>query len=103
MSDEREEGKTAEGLGDNPLSSDELLRDTFFAEGNRRSPRPERPSKAKPTHYKVISISMYREDLERLDAMVAELKRRGHTKANKSSLIRYALDHVDLDAVPRGY
>lgn len=107
MSDERDDRKTAEGLGDNPLSSDELLRDAFFSErGPRRSSpgeRPTKPAKQKPTHYKVISISLYREDIERLEAMVAELKRRGHTKANKSSLIRYALDHVDLDSVPRGY
>lgn len=107
MSDERDHRKATEGLGDNPLSSDELLRDAFYAESNpRRPPTPERAAgtvKPKPTHYKVISISLYREDLDRLEAMVAELKRRGHTKASKSSLIRYALDQVDLDAVPRGY
>ena len=35
------------------------------------------------------------------EAMVRELKRRGHFKANKSQLIRYALSQVDLDKVPK--
>ncbi len=61
------------------------------------------PAKPKPEHYRVVSISLYNEDIERLEAMVAELKRRGFTKANKSQLIRFALDTVDLDAMPRGY
>jgi hypothetical protein len=58
--------------------------------------------KAKPTHYKVICISMYTKDLERLDDLVDELKTRGITKANRSALIRVALDQLDLDKVPRG-
>ncbi|HEX2691235.1 MAG TPA: hypothetical protein VHN14_31700 [Kofleriaceae bacterium] len=57
----------------------------------------------KPTHYKVICISMYTRDIEELEAKVAELKRRGWTKANKSQLIRLALSQIDLDklATPR--
>src|SRR5512139_541496 len=51
----------------------------------------------KPTHYKVICISMYTRDIEELEAKVAELKRRGWTKANKSQLIRLALSQIDLD------
>jgi hypothetical protein len=62
-----------------------------------REGRPE-----KPTHYKVICISMYTKDLERLDQLVDELKSRGLTKASRSALIRAALDQVDLDKVPRG-
>ncbi len=56
----------------------------------------------KPTHYKVICISMYNKDLDQLDALVDELKARGVTKANRSALIRAALAQVDLDKVPRG-
>lgn len=52
---------------------------------------------ARPTHYKVICISMYTQDLEDLDAKVAELKKRGWTKANKSQLIRLALSQIDID------
>lgn len=56
----------------------------------------------KPTHYKVICISMYTQDLARLDQMVDSLKARGLTKANRSALIRYALSELNLDRVPRG-
>ena len=65
----------------------------------RRSPSGH----AKPTHYKVICISMYTRDIEELEAKVAELKRRGWTKASKSQLIRLALSQIDLDklATPR--
>ncbi len=59
-------------------------------------------TKGKPTHYKVICISMYTDALGRLDDMVKELKSRGYTKANRSALIRHALTTVDLDSVPRG-
>ena len=56
----------------------------------------------RPTHYKVICISMYTDDLARLDQMVDTLKARGLTKANRSALIRHALDNVDLSKVPKG-
>jgi hypothetical protein len=61
------------------------------------------PRTARPTHYKVICISMYTRDIEELEAKVAELKRRGWTKASKSQLIRLALSQIDLDklATPR--
>ena len=70
------------------------------------SPEPraahERKVLSKPAHYKVICISLYTKDLERLDTLVDELKARGITKANRSALIRVALDQIDLDKVPRG-
>ena len=56
----------------------------------------------KPTHYTVICISIYNEDLKHLDELVGQLKKRGMTKANRSALIRAALQQVDLDRVPRG-
>jgi hypothetical protein len=56
----------------------------------------------KPAHYKVICISLYTRDLDRLDELVDELKARGLTKANRSALIRVALDQLNLDKVPRG-
>ena len=55
----------------------------------------------KPTHYKVMSISMYTDDIERLSALVKALKSRGHTRANKSMVIREALRQLDLDKVPK--
>lgn len=86
-------------LGHDPLSdADQILSEEYYGR------RPERDSKQtiekpKPTHYKVICISMYTKDLEELDAKVAELKKRGWTKASKSLLIRLALDQLDLDAL----
>ena len=55
------------------------------------------PPRSKPTHYKVICISMYTRNIEELDAKVTELKRRGCTKASRSQLIRFALSQLDLD------
>lgn len=85
-------------LQHDPLSdADLILRDDFYGRG------PEEPKKgaaARPTHYKVICISLYTRDLEELDAKVHELKRRGWTKANKSHLIRLALAQLDLDKLP---
>ncbi len=68
----------------------------------RVSPEPRALAADKPTHYKVICISLYTKDLDRLDGLVDELKARGMTKASRSALIRAALDQVDLDKVPRG-
>ncbi len=105
-------------LENDPLTStEEILRDKFYgrekpAEGpqeQRDSLQPEevstetpqkRPKKEKPTHYKVVCISLYTQDIENLEATVAELKRRGHTKANKSQLIRQALRQLDIDKLP---
>jgi hypothetical protein len=83
-----------------------VLQNGFYA-GNAPSttePIQEAATKrdAKPSHYKVICISMYTDDLKRLDSMVEALKARGLTKANRSALIRYALGEVDLDRVPKG-
>jgi hypothetical protein len=55
-------------------------------------------TKTKPVTYKVICISLYRDDLQQLDQMVEQLKRKGITRANRSALIRYALSNVDLNA-----
>jgi hypothetical protein len=103
-------------MGDDPLSSDAIL-ERFYkpvvadappaSDGSDQKPtsmptsmkvRPD-----KPTHYKVVCISLYNEDIEHLERMVAELKRRGHTKANKSQLIRAALAQVDLAKIPKGF
>ena len=86
-------------LRHDPLSeSDAILRDEFYG-GAPAAPR--RNAAPRPTHYKVICISMYTRDLEELEAKVAELKRRGWTKANKSQLIRLALAQIDLDKLPK--
>ncbi|HEX7836806.1 MAG TPA: hypothetical protein VF469_05050 [Kofleriaceae bacterium] len=93
-------------MAHDPLSdADAILSEEYYGRRARAGEAP--PSDAprrrdaagqlKPTHYKVICISMYTRDIEELEAKVAELKRRGWTKANKSQLIRIALSQVDLD------
>ena len=81
---------------------DGVLSSSFYASRARLEPERPRPREEKPTHYKVICISMYTEDLRRLDEMVDGLKARGLTKANRSALIRYALAAVNLETVPKG-
>lgn len=58
---------------------------------------PDKP--AAPTHYKVICISIYTQDLDELNEKVAELKRRGWSKANRSQLIRIALSRLNIDEI----
>lgn len=82
---------------------DGVLAGGFYQVNQGPAPKSQLRNKpAKPTHYKVICISMYTDDLKRLDAMVDSLKARGLTKANRSALIRYALSNVDVDSVPKG-
>ncbi|MBZ0120338.1 MAG: hypothetical protein IT378_13630 [Sandaracinaceae bacterium] len=81
----------------------EVLRDAFYSAEIKPPVRARRKPQPKPEHYEVICISLYKEDLERLDAKVQALKTRGHRKMSRSALIRYALDHVDLDSLPRSY
>lgn len=87
------------------LDADEVqgvLSGAFYAPAGTTKARDAAPAAAaeKPVHYKVICISMYTRDLEELDAKVAELKRRGWTKANKSQLIRLALSQIDISKLP---
>ena len=89
-------------MAHDPLSdADAILSEEYY--GRRQKPVATAGAKpARPTHYKVICISMYTDDLKRLDTMVEELKARGMTKANRSALIRYALSGVNLEQVPKG-
>jgi hypothetical protein len=77
-----------------------VLHSTFYERNHH--PSPKRTRADKPSHYKVICISMYTRDLQQLDAMVDSLKSRGLTKANRSALIRFALNELDLERVPQG-
>jgi hypothetical protein len=94
-------------IENDPLGeADLILTEEFYGRpADRRRERLPAPveKKPKPTHYKIVCISLYTDDIERLEALVAELKRRGHTKANKSAVIRYALDSVDIGKMPKGY
>lgn len=93
-------------MAHDPLSdADAILSEEYYGRrapetSDERTTAPKRAKAPRPTHYKVICISMYTRDLEDLDAKVAELKRRGWTKANKSQLIRLALSQIDIDKLP---
>jgi hypothetical protein len=94
--------RTTPGL-DELSETEAILRDEFY--GGRGGASPRRagatgPTRPKPTHYKVVCISLYTRDIEQLEATVAELKRRGYTKANKSQLIRIALSQLDIEKLP---
>ena len=115
----REEAQA--NLTTNPLEGDDLLLERVFGgpakpvtehlraktAADRRETKAEKTGRllrekaVKPDHYKIVSISLYNEDIERLNMMVDELKRRGHFKANKSMLIRHALEQIDLDQIPK--
>jgi hypothetical protein len=94
------EGGDLPAMGSDPLEGMSELLGTFYP-----APPPiERRSaqnRSKPEHYKVICISLYTEDLDRLDALVETLKAQGHTRASRSQLIRFALAQVDLARFPR--
>ncbi|MBN8610788.1 MAG: hypothetical protein J0L92_09405 [Deltaproteobacteria bacterium] len=57
--------------------------------------------KPKPDHYEILCISMYVEDLASLDGKVEALKQRGHRRMTRSALIRYALERLAIEDVPR--
>jgi hypothetical protein len=91
------------------FKDDELLAEKFYREDSAPKARlaaldeaGRRRSKPKPDHYEIICISMYNDDLARLDAKVEALKARGNRRMTRSALIRYALDRLALDDVPRG-
>ena len=100
-------------LQTDPLSVDDILA-TGFYRPEREPPRESEHEgeavhelpvgklpKPRPTHYKVVCISLYNEDIERLEELVRELKRQGYSKANKSLVIRAALAQLDVEKVPR--
>lgn len=109
-------------MASNPFEEEEdVLAHSFYNPGPPPAPAPPVPPPApntdssasssrqpklkppKPAHYKTVSISLYIDDIERIDSLVRELKRRGFTKMNRSALIRFAIDTVDIDDMPRQY
>lgn len=94
-SSSRETGGHLGSLFDNEAAVDE-----FFSPPNRGNRLPKQRRKARPTHYRGVSVTLYNEDVERLEALLQALKARGHTRANKSLIIREALRQIDLDQIP---
>ena len=102
---------TAEGV--KAVFSDEelVLRESFYRDESAPvrplamlgsdAKRRARPKQQKAEHYEIICISLYNEDLARLDEKVRALKAGGHRRMTRSALIRYALDQIAVDDVPR--
>ncbi len=93
---------------------DEVLRGSFYRKTvarpsvkaptkRARKKTSKKATKKKPDHYEVICISMYKDDLGRLDDAVKRLKASGHRKMSRSALIRFALDTMDTDGLPKSY
>jgi hypothetical protein len=102
---------TAEPIKNVFAEEDVVLRESFYRDESAPvrplaalgtdTKRRARPKQQKPEHYEIICISLYTEDLARLDEKVSALKQRGHRRMTRSALIRYALDRIALDDVPR--
>lgn len=85
-------------MANDPLAEDDILEHFYRPQPTTASPRAE---KEKPAHYKIVCISLYNEDIARLESLVRAWKKMGHTKANKSQVIRVALEQLDLSRVPK--
>ena len=83
-----------------PAMLPKSLRKKYGLRLKRRKKRKQGP---KPTHYKLVCISLYNQDIARLEQHVSVLRNRGHTKANKSQVIRFAIDHAPLEKMPKMY
>jgi hypothetical protein len=91
------------------FKDDEVLAQAFYREDEPPAPRlaaldaagkRRRGAKPKPDHYEIICISIYKDDLARLDAKVEALKTRGNRRMTRSALIRYALTRLAVEDVP---
>lgn len=49
--------------------------------------------------YEQVTILMYTTDLEAVDKLVEKLKAAGNQQANRSALIRYALECVSVQSI----
>lgn len=48
---------------------------------------------------RMISVTLYDDDIRVLDGLVAQLKNRGFSAANRSALLRALIDVADIDRV----
>ncbi|MCC7108937.1 MAG: hypothetical protein IT382_06600 [Deltaproteobacteria bacterium] len=92
------------GLGDNPLDERDPLVTTFYrapepARGRTRRGKGRQPLK-EGRSWRLVTFSFYEEDVRRLDALLAEAKKRGHKRVSRSQIVRLALRQVDLAALP---
>ena len=91
--------KNNDGLGSNPLNESDPVAQTLYRGANAKS-KGRKPVKEGQS-WRLVTFSFYEEDVERLDELLAEAKRRGFRKVNRSQLMRFALSQVSLDDFPR--
>lgn len=91
------------------FTDEDVLAKSFYREDETPKPRlaaldaagkRRKAAKPKADHYEIICISIYNDDLARLDAKVDALKQKGHRRMTRSALIRYALDRLAIEDVP---
>ena len=94
------------GLGDDPLAGADPLVEHFYKPAAKTNPPSKRargkgrqPLAAGKT-WRLVTFSFYEDDVERLDALLAEAKKRGHKRVSRSQIVRLALRHVDLAKLP---
>ena len=97
---ESKTNKNGDGLGSNPLNESDPVAHTLYGGGTSKSSKGRKPTKEGQS-WRLVTFSFYEEDVERLDELLAEAKRRGFRKVNRSQLMRFALSRVDLDDFPR--
>lgn len=56
----------------------------------------------RPLSYTVVSLSLYHDDLRRLDELVAEVKKR-HPSASRSSVVRLLTNQADPAQLAASY
>jgi hypothetical protein len=97
------------GLGEDPLSGDDPLVSTFYGRATDAgiTPAQKRLARGKGRQplrdgqtYRLVTFSFYEDDVARLDALLAEAKRRGHKRVSRSQIVRLALRQVDLRGLP---
>lgn len=102
------------GLGDNPLSSDDIMADVFFSPARPKKATPETKTATttkKPRgkgrqplkdgrSFRLVTFSFYEEDVARLDKLLAEAKKKGFRSTSRSQIVRLALRQVDVTQLP---
>lgn len=88
------------GFFDDETGLDEFFTPAPAAATSKSGSAGRAAKKGKPSHYKVVSVSLYLDDIERLGSLVEAMKARGFTRMNKSLMIREALRQIDLDQIP---
>ena len=90
-----------QGLGTNPLA-DDALTETFYAAPKKKAPpkpRGRQPLKNGRT-FRLVTFSVYEDDVARLDKLLAEARKLGHRRVSRSQIVRLALRQVDLSQLP---